>query len=278
LLSRNLIANYIGQGWASLSSFIFLPVYLHYLGLEAYGLIGFFSMLQAWFTLLDAGLGPTLGREMARYTGGARSSQSIRDLLTSVELISFFVASILIFLLWLASNFIADWWLVSNELNKETVENALFLMGIAAALRVIEGIYRSALLGLQRQVLFNYLLIGSSTLKSVGAVLVLASIDASITAFFIWQVLASTLTVLALAYFSRTSLPPTAQNGRFSLKEISGVFSYAKGMLFITTLSLLLMQVDKIILSKTLSLSEFGIYSLASTVAMAVLILVTPVT
>ena len=43
-----------------------LPMYIKYMGAEAYGLVGFFSMLQAWFNLLDLRLTPTIGRETAR--------------------------------------------------------------------------------------------------------------------------------------------------------------------------------------------------------------------
>ena len=59
----------------------FIPLYIKYLGIEAYGLIGIFALLQAWLALLDMGMTPTLSREMARFTGGAHDAQSIRDLL-----------------------------------------------------------------------------------------------------------------------------------------------------------------------------------------------------
>ena len=52
---------------------IFVPVYIKYLGIESYGLIGFFASMQAWFALLDMGMTPTLGREIARFTGGSRT-------------------------------------------------------------------------------------------------------------------------------------------------------------------------------------------------------------
>ena len=66
----------------------FIPVYIKYLGVEAYGLIGLFAVLQAWLTLLDVGMTPTLGREMARFTGGVISAQQIRDLLRSIEVMT----------------------------------------------------------------------------------------------------------------------------------------------------------------------------------------------
>jgi len=277
LLKRNLIANYAGQGWSALSTFIFVPVYIHYLGLEAYGLIGFFAMLQAWFTLLDAGLGPALGREMARFTGGQHTPESIRDLLKSVETISIGVAFLLVLCLWFGSDWIANNWLVSQELAVNTIKNAIALMGFVAASRVLEGVYRSALLGLQKQVVFNFILIGTSTLKSVGAVGVIALIEPSIEAFFVWQAIASVITVWALAVTCKRVLPTSQRSPRFSWKELGEVWVYAKGMLFITILSLMLMQIDKLVLSRVLSLTDFGVYSLAATVAMALLVLITPI-
>jgi len=277
LLKRNLVANYLGQGWASFSTFIFVPVYIHYLGLEAYGLIGFFAMLQAWFTLLDAGLGPALGREMARFTGGQHTNESIRDLLRSIETISFVVAVALTLAFWFGSDWIARAWLSTENMPITTVSNSLALMGLVAAIRVIEGVYRSALLGLQKQVLFNYLLVLTSTLKSVGAVIVVSLVNPSVELFFIWQAVASILAVCLLAFFSRRSLPQSNRITQFSWNEIQKVWAYAKGMLAITLLSLLLMQIDKLVLSSTLPLAQFGVYSLAATVAMAILVLVTPI-
>lgn len=70
MLKRNLIANYLGQGWNALMGLAFVPLYIKYLGMEAYGLIGLFALLQAWLSLLDMGMTPTLNPEMARFSGG----------------------------------------------------------------------------------------------------------------------------------------------------------------------------------------------------------------
>ena len=32
-----------------------VPLYVRYMGVEAYGLVGFYAMLQGWFMLLDMG-------------------------------------------------------------------------------------------------------------------------------------------------------------------------------------------------------------------------------
>ena len=45
---RNTSLNYLGQAYALLIGILILPFYLGHLGAEAYGLIGFFAVLQAW--------------------------------------------------------------------------------------------------------------------------------------------------------------------------------------------------------------------------------------
>ena len=84
---RNVIANGVGQAWVAVMGLAFVPVCIRYLGIEAFGLVGLFAVMQAWLTLLDVGMTPTLGREMARYSSGAHSAQSIRDLLRSLEFV-----------------------------------------------------------------------------------------------------------------------------------------------------------------------------------------------
>ena len=102
-LSKNVFANYLGQGWRVIMSLAFVPIYIKYLGIEAYGLIGIFVMLQAWLALLDMGMRPALVREMARFTGGALDTQSIWDLLRSIELIALGIAVLIGLGIWMAS-------------------------------------------------------------------------------------------------------------------------------------------------------------------------------
>jgi len=41
-LKLNIIANYTGKAWTALMSLAFIPLYIKFIGIEAYGLIGFF--------------------------------------------------------------------------------------------------------------------------------------------------------------------------------------------------------------------------------------------
>ncbi|MDG4595649.1 MAG: oligosaccharide flippase family protein [Candidatus Contendobacter sp.] len=278
MLKRNLIANYLGQGWTALMGLAFVPLYIQYLGIEAYGLIGLFAVLQAWLSLLDMGMTPALNREMARFTGGAHSAQSIRDLLRSIEWIAGGIALLIALGIWAASGWLASDWLRAEKLPTEVVAQAFAIMGVVTALRFVEGVYRSAMVGLQRQVLFNGINASLATVRGLGAVALLVWVSPTIEAFFLWQGLVSIITLALLAGVTYYLLPTGDRGGRFSVQALRGIGHFAGGMVGITFLALLLTQVDKILLSKLLPLSEFGYYTLAAVVAGALYMLIGPIT
>jgi len=278
LIKRNLVANYLGHGWNAAISLAFVPLYIQYLGIEAYGLVGVYTMIAAWLTLLDAGLTPALGREVARFTAGARSEKSIKDLLRSMEVVLALLATLVLVVFVLSAEWLAGTWLRIEALTIESVADAISLMGVVIALRGLESLYRSAMLGLQKQVLLNWVSAVFATIRSAGAVGVLAWASPTATAFFLWQGLLSVLALIAFACVTHGSFPKTDQPGKFSLVELKSIWKFAGGMVLITGLTILLTSVDKLALSKLLSLSEFGYYSLAATVAAGLFTVISPVT
>lgn len=256
----------------------FIPVYIKFLGVEAYGLIGLLGLLQAWFTLLDMGMTPTLNREMARFTAGIHSPQSIRNLLRSLEILCFGLAALIGASIWGSSDYLANNWLKAEALPASTVAQAISLMALVVALRFVEGIYRGSLVGLQCQVWYNGANAVLATVRNGGAVLVLMWISATTQAFFLWQALVSLLSVAILSSYVHRTLPDAPSPPRFSRKSLEGVWKFARGMIGISIVAFLLTQVDKVLLSRLLSLELFGYYTLATTLAGLTYMLVAPVT
>lgn len=275
-LRYNAIANYLGQGWVALMGLAFIPVYIRYLGVEAWGLVGFMSMLQAWLILLDMGLTPTLSREMARFHAGAHSAQSIRDLLRSLEVIYGGVAVAVVGIVWLIAPWVSEHWLSATQLSAASVAQAIGIMGLVLAARMVEQIYRGAIQGLQRQVWLNGAQSVLATIRWGGVVGVLAWVVPSIEAFFVWQGLVSLLTLSIFAWKTYQCLPPGERAAHFDLAALVRIRRFAGGMAATTLLALLLTQVDKILLSKLVSLEEFGYYTLAASVAGVLYFLVAP--
>ena len=259
-------------------SLAFIPLYIKYLGIEAYGLIGLFAVLQAWLVLLDMGMTPSISREMARFTGGTHSATSIRDLLRSIEFIALGIAALAGLGIWAASGWLASDWLRAEKLPVDTVAQAFAIMGAVTALHFVESIYRSCVVGLQRQVSYNVANSTLATLRGLGAVSILMWVSPTIEAFFIWQGIISLLSLGVLSNVTYRALPKAERGGQFSMSALRGISRFAGGVMGTTLLALLLTQVDKILLSKLLTLSEYGYYTLTTVVAATLYMLVGPIT
>jgi len=277
-LRNNVVANYGGQGWRALMALAFVPIYIRYVGIEAYGLIGIFTLLQVWLALLDMGMKPALGREMARFTAGAHNAQSIRDLLRSIEVIGIAIAGVVALGIWAASGWLATHWVTAKHLPVNVIAQSFAVMGLVTALRFVEDIYMSCIAGLQRQVLQNMVTGIMATARGLGAVGVLAWASPTLKAFFLWQGLISLMTVALFARIVYSALPSAPLPARFSKSALIGIRRFAAGMMTITFLSLLLTQIDKVLLSRLLTLESFGYYALAGVVAGGLYTLTGPIT
>lgn len=274
----NIIANYLGQVWTGFMALAFIPIYIEYLGMEAYGLIGLFAVIQSLLMLLDAGMTPTLNREMARFTAGAHGPQSIRELLHSLEVICYGLAAVIVAGLWAVSGHLAIDWLKAGHLQTNVVENALVIMAFVVGMRLCEGIYRGSLYGLEQQVWYNAIYSLLTTLRYGGALMILRWVSASIEAFFLWQAAISLLTVIVFSARVHSTLPKIFSRVRFSYEALAKVWKFAGGMMGIAFLTILLLQMDKVLLSRLLPLEEFGYYALAATAASVMYMIIVPVT
>ena len=266
-LKGNIVANYLGKGWEAAMGLAFVPVYISYLGPEAFGIVGLVAMIQAFMGILDFGMTPTLTREAARFSAGAFSVIGMRDLIRSVEFITFAISAAIIAVIALSSPLIASYWLQADLLSNDSISTAFAIAAAVIAMRFFETIYRGTLYGLQRQVLCSVITAVMATLRGGGAVLLLVWFDVGLEDFFAWQALVSGLTIIALASSVYIILPEGGRGGRFSLKVLSSVWRFATGMLVISLLSILVTQGDKVFLSYLVSLKDFGYYVFAAKIA-----------
>ncbi|EIJ43128.1 membrane protein involved in the export of O-antigen and teichoic acid [Beggiatoa alba B18LD] len=276
-LKLNIIANYVGNAWATLMSLAFIPIYIHFLGIEAYGLIGFFTTLTAMFALLDMGLSATLNREIAKLSIQTESAQKTRDLVLTITTIYWLIGIAIGCIIILLASFISTHWLKSVSLNTQTIEHAIIMMGLIVVFHWVQGIYTGGIVGLQKLVFLNGVMITTATLRGFGAVLVLWLISPTLQAFFTWQLIVSIIHTALLAIGLWRYLPSFPQPARFQLYLFRDIWRFMVGMNAITLVSLVLTQLDKVILSKLLTLEMFGYYSLASMVAGSLFRAITPI-
>lgn len=261
----------------ALMSFAFVPAYIHFLGIESYGLIGFFVSFQAVLSLLDMGLGAAINRQMARLSVDEANVAEKRNLLRTLELIYWAISGLIALMVFLAAPVIAHDWLQAKQIPTASVQQGIMLMGFVFAARWPFALYSGALMGLQRQVLLNGISIGIETLRSTGAVLVLWLYSPTLPAFLYWQFFVAILGSLLSAWLTWMALPTSSVAARFDFEQLRRIWRFAAGLSGISVTVLLLTQVDKVVLSKMLSLEDFGYYTLAWAVAGGLIRMITPI-
>lgn len=265
-LRLNLLSNYIGSIWAVLLQLAFVPLYIRFLGIEQYGLVGFYLTLQATLQILDFGVSPTISREMARYSVQPAGADEARDLVRTLQVAYFALGLVIGLGVVIAAPLIVTHWLKVDVLPTSTVQNAVILMGALFALQWPLSFFTGGLMGLQRQVLANGLKIAMQTFGGVGAVLSLWLVSPTIIIFLVWQMVASALGVILTMIVLWKNLPTAGRAARFNFSLLSNVWRFATGVTSIGLMGLVLSQMDKVILSAIVDLKVFGYYALAGVV------------
>lgn len=274
-LSRNLIVGLSNSIWSAIIGLAVVPFYLEYLGIEAYGLIGFFVTAQSLLQLLDMGIAPTINREVARCSA-AGSIQDAGKLLHSLAVIYWGIALLIAILIFSLAPLISEYWLQSKKLSPETISHAIMLMGLVIACRWPIGLYQGALIGAHRLAISSIINMAMVTIGSVGAVCVLKFITPTIEGFFIWQAclgIAYSLIIREAAW----RIVGNSKAKKFSCKSIRIVLRFSLGVGAISLSGLFLTQLDKVILSKTVGLTNFGQYMLATMVASSIYVIIVPI-
>jgi|SRR5580658_1818402 O-antigen/teichoic acid export membrane protein len=262
-----LLANFAGSGWSALMQIVCVPFYIKFMGVESYGLIGFYLVFQAMTQVLDLGLSPTMNREMARYSVQPKKAAEARDLVRTLEVGYWLIGSVIAAMLAAASTWLATRWIHGASMPIQSVREAILLMGVVSFFQWPVSFYQGGLMGLHRQVSYNIARIGVVTFSTTGAVLILWLVSHTIQAFLLWQAGVSAAQVLVLALLLRKYLPSAQRSPRFDFSRARGIARFAAGVGGISVLGLALTQVDKVVVSKLFSLKVFGYYALAWTAA-----------
>jgi O-antigen/teichoic acid export membrane protein len=264
-LQRNLLAGLLNSIWTALATFAVVPFYIDYLGIEAYGVIGFFITLQGVFLLLDLGLSPTVSREFAKHNTDRRY-EGVAIFMHSIAVAYWLLAAAIVVFFLIFAGAIADRWLHATDPDL-TSSGLVLLMGISVASRFPHSIYRGALIGAEKLVLLNSINMLMVTVTAVGSVLVLALVDASLQAFLIWQVVCGLLLTALMHRAAWRLILPAGRRPigrlRFDRNVLIKVWRFTAGLTLVSIAGVILLQLDKLVLSAMLPLQEFGVYMLA---------------
>lgn len=263
-IKRNIVANLLGGAWITALTLIVTPLQVNLLGIEAYGLIGFIATLQIVFGIFDLGLSSTLTREIA--TDSSREQTRTVDLVRTASTIYWsFAVLIGVGLAW-STPFIAEHWFNATALSVVEIEQSLYAITIFLALRWPVALYVGVLTGLQRMDVLNLVKISCASLRLLGGIAVLV-LGGNLQLFLWWTVLTAVVEVVVHYAACRWVHPLMPWRFGVSLQVIRSVWSFSLSMSAITVLALIVSQLDRLVVSKLLSLDELGSYSIAYSAA-----------
>ena len=274
-ISQALVITVLSRGWVAVISLLAVPLYLRLLGIEAYGVVGLFTSFSTLISFLDLGLGVTLARELARISGNRNKLVESRDQLRTFEIVTCYLALLIGLIVALGSRPVAHYWIQAQNLNSIDIAQALVLAGLALACQWPTNLYNQGLTGLQKQSILGIATMIFATIRVVCTLLIIW-VEPNLVSFFLAQIVTSLLQTLSMRWMLWRELGLVEHRPQLRIAIIRSAVNFAGGMTGISITSVILTQTDKIILSKTLNLVDYGYYVVAGTLATGLYVLITP--
>lgn len=272
--------------YTSVISIILIPHIIKAVGIESYGLVGFFSVMVACLSILDAGVGGVLTRESII---SQESKGKYKDFLIIYKkiIILFLSISIMVSIIgYLVSHNFGSVWLKSS-LDSDVIANCMTLMFCVFSLRYIQGPFRSILLSNESQTLITSITLLNITISQPIALFLLVFLNKGIVFYFYIQLIAALITTLLMFFFSWKATTKTNNRLKSTLEfkndnelthsSLRRMITFALQLSLLSILWVFVNQSDKLTLSRVMNLSDYGIYSVAISVVGVLSILSDPI-
>jgi len=275
-IAKNIFSNLVSKVWSLLATLIFVPKYVEILGIDNFGIISLASVISTVLLVLEGGLTTSISREFAREDCDIQHKIKSHHTVEALYVKVFLLLAIVVVTLNICGVFDRVLDITTNGLNPKYYIYIL-LIGIGA--EIFFRLHIGALMGLQKQVKANLLLVLWGIMRNAVVVLVI-SLKSALVLFFLWQSFVTVLFVFVARWVllnglgSRSFSATPLQVDRVILKSLKG---FAGGMFLIALISVLTTQFDKLLVARYLSITELGYYSLATSAAMLVYMIVSPI-
>ncbi len=269
--AKNIVANFVSKVWGFLSLYLFSRFFLNLAGADQFGVISYYTLIFGIVSFVDVGISATITREYAKHA----ADDYLRGLLRFFE--KFYIPICLAggLLICFFAKPITSFWLISSKIPTAYLVHYICLIGIAVATQLMSTIYFGALMGRQLQVWANGAQIIFNILKVVGCTVLLYLYPYSLYLFFIWQIICNVVYAALLRHKVFTSLDTLHHNSFTGLSK--EMWHYMGSMTLVAILSSIGIQSDKLAASKFLQTTDFGFYSLASTLSQLPVMVVMPI-
>lgn len=272
-------AGLLSRVYAGVANLVTVPILLHWLGPEAFGLIGLSATMQTLFFIMDAGLGGAITREMARGHADPGESQAVITRCRGIEKFYWAAAPVIALTAFIIGTVFTLNWSEHSAISKANMAVAILAMSAIIGLQWLHGFYTAALYGAYRHLSVAVIQALIWTARTFGAVTVLLLSEKTVANYFFWQLLVA----VAGAVLLRTDLTRRVHQWRkdsrparmvAALKDVKTVVLLASGA---SAALLAFNQVDKIVVGMSFDLQTFGYYMLTWQIAGALYLIYNPI-
>jgi O-antigen/teichoic acid export membrane protein len=263
-LFKNVAYNVVGQGIVLVLGFVGVKFIFSHLGPDAFGVIYFNLVLTGVLTTaLELGVLSTTIRQVSAHFANDR--EYVERLIRTASLFYWGLGLILLLAVFVAAPFLVDNWINLKTIDHSTATTMLRFLSVTTLITLPRALYSSLFQGRQRMELNNTIDVASSALQQIGVIVILARngdafaavqwiATAAVLSTAAYMVVVSRLfgaRVLIPAYFADTVRRNAAFTGHMGALSV---------------LNMVLIQFDKVVVSKLLPIASVGYYSFASTV------------
>ena len=276
-LRTDSLVNILGSGAHILIQVLLAPFYIRLLGIEQYGVIGFYLTLNGVLSFLEFGLTRILSKEVAVLSENQQKRLQLARTVRSFEGVFWVFGVLLISVGLILSPMAAKVWLASAQFSEAGFTELYMLMAMIIGANWPRSIYYSVFIGLQQHKLKNVLQILISIITGAGAVLVLTYVNTSLYAFLTWQLIIGMFGTILLLSLSWYSVGLRYLRVGFSYWLVAQHVRFASGIALNKLLVAVLNNADRLTVSALLPLRQFGYYSLAHSIVRVIPLLANPI-
>jgi O-antigen/teichoic acid export membrane protein len=248
-------------------SLILMPQILEIVGFEAFSILGYIAIFTQIFGFFDLGLSTLIIKKLA-HNNQTKVSNEIVTIEWLYVIIGFFIFFIILFF----SQFLTSYWVPFQSLNGISIQSYFILIGLLIFAQWPISLYHNALFGFDKQILANFIYLGISIIKiSVGYFIVLKT--TSIWGFIVFQIVMVVFHLFILNLIFNIKMIKFKIRWNIFYQNTKNLKSWILPFLVIGICVLISTDLDKLLISKLLTIKEFALFSLIMPIVSGIFLL-----
>ncbi|MCB5226068.1 oligosaccharide flippase family protein [Alishewanella sp. 16-MA] len=277
---------YTAQLLKAVLPLLFIPLIIVEVGIQQYGLVSFMLLMMSFLGLLDAGISGGMVRVLSISKTNIEEFTAALKLWLNVFLFIMGISVLIFLLFFVGADFLASSWFEA-DLSLSLMNQSLIMIGVILSLTFLKGYLTSKLVGFEKQIQLSVWQVVITTCQYIIPYYILkiygSDVDVYLAAVAFFCFI-DCLVMYFLGFFYSKNIAKKLSSYEEKVMISSDISRYQflgfvkncihlSGLTIIWTVST---QIDKLVLSKYVSMETFSYYQIAAQVALSVNLVIMP--